>query len=72
MGWFAIAFPAVVRAGICNLFMLPAMARLLFTQGLRGIFNVHQLMPADEAPSVTSVRGTAHTLMNDPACGTPG
>ena len=29
-----------------------------------GIFNVHQLMSADATPSLTSIRGTAHTLMN--------
>ena len=29
-GWFAIAFIAVVMAGMCNLFRVPAMARLLF------------------------------------------
>ena len=35
-GWFAIAFPAVVRAGICNLVMVPVIARLLFVKDSAG------------------------------------
>ena len=38
----------------------------------RGIFNVHQRMPADGTPSLKSIQGTAHTLMNHPACETLG
>ena len=30
--WFVFAFPAVVRAGILNLFMVPVITHLLFTK----------------------------------------
>ena len=43
-----------------------------FHEESRGMFNIHQLMPADGTPSLTSIRGTAHTLMNHSACETPG
>ena len=36
IGWFAIAFPAVVRAGIWNLAMMPAMAQRLFSKDTVG------------------------------------
>ena len=35
-GWFAIAFPAVVRGGISNLFMVPAIAHIVFTKDTMG------------------------------------
>ena len=35
-GWFAIAFPAVVRAGICHWFRVPAIAHLLFAKDIVG------------------------------------
>ena len=67
-GWFAIAFPAVVRAGICNLAdSLPSLR-----EGHRGIFNIHQQMQADGTSSLTSFWGTAHAMMNHPACETLG
>ena len=61
-----------VRAGIFNLFRMPAIACLLFHQWQRRIFNINQLIPADVTPSLTYVRETAHTFMNHPACETPG
>ena len=39
-------------------------------KGLLGIYNIHQTMPADGTLSLTSIQGTAHTLMNHPACET--
>ena len=38
-GWFAIAFPAVVMAGICNLYTVPEIAHLLFTKDTVGSFT---------------------------------
>jgi len=35
-GWFAIAFPAVVKSGIWNLVMVPTIARLLFAKDTLG------------------------------------
>ena len=37
-------------------------------EGLRGMFDVHQLIPAYGMSSLSSVRGTAHTLINHPTC----
>ena len=65
LGWFTIAFAAVVWAGVCNLFRVSVIAHQRFEDTDRGVFfNVHQLMVADGTPSLTSIRGTAHTLMN--------
>ena len=66
-----------VRAGICNSFMVPAIARILFAKYAwwRGIVNIHQLMLAGRTSSLTANRGThtaCETLMNHPACETPG
>ena len=36
-------------------------------KGHRGIFNVHQGMLTDETPSLTSIRGMSHTLINHTA-----
>ena len=47
-------------SGICNLFRVPVIARLLVTKNC-GIFNVHQLMTTVGMPSSTPIRGTAHT-----------
>ena len=60
-GWFALSFPAVVRAGIWNFARVPAIARPTLHEGRRGIFNIliHQLMPADGTPSFMSIGGTA-------------
>ena len=69
---FAIAFPAIVRAEICHLFRRPVIAHPLFVKETMGIFNVHQLMSVDGTPSVTSISGTAHTLMINPICEIPG
>ena len=33
-----------------------------------GIFNVYQLIPEDATPISTSIWGTAHALINHPAC----
>ena len=38
----------------------------------REIFNVHQVMPADETSSLTSIRGRVCTLLNHHACETLG
>ena len=41
-------------------------------KGHSGFFNIHQWMPVDRTPGLTSIQGMAHTLMNYPACETPG
>ena len=41
---------AVVMAGICNLFRVLAIARLLFVKDTVGSFNIHRLMLADGMP----------------------
>jgi len=46
IGLVAIAFQAVVRAGICHLFMVPAIARILFAKDTVVVLNIHQLIPA--------------------------
>ena len=56
---------------ICNLFGIPAIARLL-CEGHRGIFIVYQTMLVAWTPSLTSIQGTAHTLMHCLECETPG
>ena len=70
--WFVIAFPAGVGAGIWNFFMVLMIARLLFAKDTMGELNTDQLIPADETSSLTSIRETAHTLMNHLAYETPG
>ena len=39
-GWFAIAFAAIIKAGLWNVFKVPAIARLLFMKDTVGFFNV--------------------------------
>ena len=56
-GWFAIAFPEVVRAGIWNLFRGAIDSPPTLHEGHRAVSNVHQLMPADRMPSSTSIEG---------------
>ena len=41
-------------------------------EGHHWIFNIHKLLRDDGTPSLTSIRGTAHTMMYPPACETPG
>uniref|UniRef100_UPI00358E24CD histone deacetylase 4-like isoform X1 n=2 Tax=Myxine glutinosa TaxID=7769 RepID=UPI00358E24CD len=43
----------------------------ILRKGHHCTFIVHQLMLADGTPSLTSIRGTSHTLMNHPAYETP-
>ena len=45
-----IRFPLLVKEGILNLVMVPAIACLLFVKEARS-FNVHQQMLADGMPS---------------------
>ena len=47
-------------------------SHLPFTTDTVGLFNIYQLMPVDGIPSLMSIRGTAHSLMNRSACETPG
>ena len=71
-GWFAIAFPAVVRAGICNLAGVMEIALLLFAKETLGYLTStnwwRQTGRQVERPS----EGPEHTLMNHPTCETPG
>ena len=62
----------LIRTGICNLFRVPVIARLLFHEGHHGIFNVHQRMLTDGTIRLMYMRETAHTLINHRACETPG
>ena len=71
--------PLYVRTGIWNLFRVPAITRPHFDAVWSpaitwhcGILNVHQRMPAHGTFSLTSIQGTAQTLMNHSACKTPG
>ena len=64
--------PLLVKAGIGNLAMVPAIAHLLFVKDFNGIFNIHRLMPADGTPSLMSICVMAHTMMNHLACETSG
>ena len=41
-------------------------------EGRHGMFNVHQIIPADWTASLTCFRGMAHTSTNHPACETLG
>ena len=61
-----------VRAGIWNLFMVPAIVHLHFAKDTGGIFDIHRLIPVDGMPSLTSIRRTAYTSMSQPARETPG
>ena len=73
LGWFAIAYPAVMRAIICDLANGSGDSSPTLCKGHRGMFiKIHQLLPADETPILTSIRGAAHALMNHPTCETPG
>ena len=56
-GRFAITFPAVVRTGIWHLFMVPAIAHLLFAKDTMGVLNVHQRMLADRTPDYRPSEG---------------
>ena len=40
-GWFAFAFPVVVRVGICNLFRDPVVTGPTLHEGQREIFNIN-------------------------------
>ena len=63
--------PLLFRAGICNLFMMPTIARLLFAKD-----TVGYLMFPNEcwqtAPHLTSIQGMAQPLMNHPIYETLG
>ena len=41
----------------------PVISCLFFIERHRGIFNDHHVMLADETPSITSIRGTAHSYL---------
>ena len=51
-----------VSAGILEFFSMPVIALRLFAKGHRGIFHVHKML-ADRTPGLTSIWGTAQTLM---------
>ena len=59
-------FPAVVRQEFVIVQCASDSSPTLH-EGYRRIFKAHELMQAHGTPSLTSIRGTAHTLMNLPA-----
>ena len=50
VGWCAVAFPAVVRTMICNIFGGADDSSPTFHEGHHGVFSVHQRMLADGTP----------------------
>ena len=67
---------------VCHCLSNGSLGSNLFVHGARdsspsirerhhGIFNVNQLPLTDGTPSLTSIRGTVHTLMNHPDCEIP-
>ena len=65
----ADAVPLCLWAGFSNL--ASVVDNLPPLHERRGIFNIHQLILADGTLRLTSVRGTARTLMAFPACTFP-
>ena len=65
--------PLLVRAGICNLFMVPAIARRPFTKDTVGCLTYINLCWQTGCQfNINQRDGThTHTLMNHPACETP-
>ena len=61
---FCFIWDSEIGAGIFELFDCGAgECSPTLHEGQCGIFNIHQLMSADGTPSLTSIQGTADTLM---------
>ena len=68
-----VRLSTIVGARICNLFVVPVIARRLFMKDTVGSWTSTKPTLVDGTSSLMSIQETAHTLMNHPAtCETPG